>query len=197
MDHSTDPIMSADLAMAQADMRRAYWHGAFGVAVSGWVWIAAAMTAAFGKPQQAVWVLLIGGMFIFPVSMAMAKIAGRSGMHDKANPLGGLAAASTFGLLFGCAIALGVATLKLEWFFPTMLLVIGGRYLVFPTVYGLRIYWVCGLVLAAAGLLLGALLAGPAPEWKLSGPFLAAVTGGFVETVFATLLFRQGYVSAR
>ena len=35
-----------------------------------------------------------------------------------------------------------------------MLLVIGGRYLVFATIYGMRLYWALGLALAAAGAVL-------------------------------------------
>ncbi len=187
-------MSTSTLAQAQADMRTAYWHGAFGVLASAIAWSIAAGTAARGKPQMAVWVLLIGGMFIFPVSMGLAKLFGRTGMHEKTNPLGRLAMFSTFGLLAGCALALGVATQKLEWFFPTMLLVIGGRYFVFTAIYGLRIYWAVGFVLAAAGLVLGAVLAAPSPELKAIGPFLGAMTGALIEAVFGALLLRQGYV---
>ena len=186
-----------DLAQAQADMRQAYRHGAFGVLVSAFAWSLAAGIAALGRPQQAVWTLLIGGMFIFPVSMGLARLCGRSGMHQKTNPLGRLALFSTFGLLAGCALALGVATQKLEWFFPTMLLVIGGRYLVFTAVYGLRIYWACGFTLAGVGLVLGAVLAAPSPELKAVGPFIGAFSGALIETVFGALLLRQGFESAR
>jgi hypothetical protein len=186
------PAHATDLAQAQADMRWAYWHGAFGVLCSALAWAIAAGVAALGKPQHAVWALLIGGMFIFPLSMAMARLAGRAGMHEKANPLGRLALVSTFGLMFGCALALGVATQKLEWFFPTMLLVIGGRYLVFTKVYGLRIYWACGLALVAAGLVLGVVLVAPSPELKAAGLLLGAVTGAVIEALFGVLLLRHG-----
>jgi hypothetical protein len=40
------------------------------------------------------------------------------------------------------------------YFFNTMLVIIGVRYLVFQTVYGLRHYWVLGLLLAYTGLTL-------------------------------------------
>ncbi|MFG6415991.1 DUF7010 family protein [Roseateles sp. DC23W] len=186
-----------DIARAQADMRTAYWHAAFGVLSSALVWAVAAGVTALGQPQQAVWTLLIGGMFIFPLSMVMAKLAGRTGMHEKSNPLGRLAMLSTVGLLVGCALALGVATQKLEWFFPTMLLVIGLRYLVFTKVYGLCIYWSCGLALATAGLVLGLLLAAPSSELKAAGPLLGAATGAVIEALFGALLLRQGRARAR
>lgn len=195
MNTALDP-RTTDLSLAQADMRAAYWHGAFGVLCSALAWAAAAVTAALAKPQQAVWVLFIGGMCIHPLSMLLAKLAGRQGTHAKTNPLGSLALASTFGLMFGCALGLGVAMLKLEWFFPAMLLVIGGRYLVFATVYGLRIYWACGLSLALAGMALGMLMAAPSPELKAMGPLLGAFTGAAIEALFGAVLLRQGRANA-
>lgn len=195
MNQATLAADTPDLAQAQADMRAAYWHGAFGVLCSALAWAVAAAVAAAAKPQQAVWTLLIGGMFIFPLSMGLAKLAGRAGMHEKTNPLGRLAMFSTFGLLAGCALALGVATQKLEWFFPTMLLVIGVRYLVFTKVYGLRIYRACGLALAAAGLVLGAVLLAPSPELKAVGPLLGAAAGAVIEALFGIALLVQGRTS--
>jgi hypothetical protein len=39
---------------------------------------------------------------------------------------------------------------NLSWFFPAMLMVIGGRYLSFAVVYGLRTYWALGASLAVS-----------------------------------------------
>ncbi len=44
---------------------------------------------------------------------------------------------------------------QVDWFFPAMLLIIGGRYLVFATLYGMNLYWVLGFALAGAGIGLG------------------------------------------
>lgn len=189
---STPTLPMPDLTQAQAEMRWAYWHGAFGVLASAMAWGLATGTAAWGRPQQAVWTLLIAGMFIFPVSMLLAKLAGRPGLHPKTNPLGRLATLSTVGLMAGCLLALGVATQKLEWFFPTMLLVIGLRYLAFVRVYGLKLYAVCGVSLATAGLVLGAVLAQPSAELQAVAPVLGAVTGTLIEVLFGALLLAQG-----
>lgn len=181
-----------DLDQAQADMRWAYWHGAFGVLTSALAWSLAAGAAAFGQAQQAVWTLLIAGMFIHPVSMALARLAGRPGMHAKGNPLGRLAMISTVGLVAGCGLALFVATRKLEWFFPTMLVVIGLRYLAFARVYGLPPYLAFGLGLAATGLLLGTAFA---PASALSKPlalFIGAATGAALEAGFGAWLLSRG-----
>lgn len=61
-------------------------------------------------------------------------------------------------------------------FFAAMLLVIGGRYLVFATLFGMRLYWVLGLVLAGAGFMLG---------WRGAPASAVVGTGAAIELVFA------------
>ncbi|MDX2218437.1 MAG: hypothetical protein SF172_05385 [Burkholderiales bacterium] len=169
-------------SQAQANMRDAYLSGAPGVLVSGLVWLVAGGVALAVSDKSAVYALLIGGALIHPVGVVVAKLLGSPGQHASGNPLGGLAAEGTFWLLAGIAIAYGMHVLRLEWFFPAMLLLIGGRYLTFQTLYGLRSYWVLGGVLCALGTAL-ALARVPVP--------VSAFAGGIVEVVFAGWLFSQ------
>jgi hypothetical protein len=137
--------------------------------------------------ERALWTLLIGAAFIHPVSVLVLKLLGRSGQHAKGNALGSLAFATTVWLILSCVIAYGVSLYRMEWFFPAMLLVIGGRYLTFATLFGMQVYWVCGLALALAGYVLILLHAAPAA---------GAFTGAAVEASFAVAIFilsrRQG-----
>ena len=165
---------------AQADMRRGYTFGAPGVLVSGSVWLAAGVVVLMVSSQAAVLTLLAGGALIFPLAMLLSKLLGLPDGHTKGNPLGTLAGEGTVWLIAGCVIAYGVSTLRIEWFFPAMLLVIGGRYLTFQTLYGLRLYWVLGALLIAAGFALAVLLA---------PPLVGAFAGGVIELVFAAILF--------
>ena len=167
---------------AQADMRRGYLWGAPGVLVSGLVWLAAGMVAALSSDRSAVLALLFGGVAIHPVAVVVTKLLGCPGKHSAGNKLSGLAAEGTIWLIAGCAIAYGMHMLRIEWFFPTMLLVIGGRYLTFQTLFGLRLYWVFGAMLCAVGL---ALAFGRAPA--VAGAF----AGAAIELVFAAILFFQ------
>jgi hypothetical protein len=93
-----------------------------------------------------------------------------------------LAGEGTFWLLAGIAIAYVIQTAHLAWFFPAMLLIIGGRYLTFQTLYGLRIYWVLGVTLCAASFA-WAVLRAPAS--------FAALCGAAIEIIFAVLIFCQ------
>ena len=131
---------------------------------------------------MAVFVLLVGGALILLASVALCKMLGRAGTYEPGNPVGILAIEGTFWLLAGIAIAYGIHVLRPEWFFPAMLLVIGGRYLTFQSLYELRIYWVCGAALCFAGLGL-ALARAPIA--------VSALSGAAIELIFAAFVFAQ------
>lgn len=122
-------------------MRFAYLGGASGIFASSIVWLCAAIATTQTSPKRAVWVLFIGAMLIHPASVLISKIFGRPGNHSKGNTLGALAWASTLWLIFSLPLAYAVSLLRIEWFFPAMLLVIGGRFLVFGSLFGMRTYW--------------------------------------------------------
>jgi hypothetical protein len=167
---------------AQADMRRAFLEGAPGVLVSGLAWLAAA-TVGFLRPGPAgAYTLLLAGMSIFPLSVALTRALGHSGMHARGNPLGRLAIEGTLWMLVGIVVAYGVQQLRPGLFFPTMLMVIGGRYLTFQTLYGNRTYWSLGGALCAASFVLAGTRAAPP---------LAAAAGAGIEIAFAVVLFLQ------
>jgi hypothetical protein len=164
---------------AQQDMRHAYYDGAAGVLVSATVWLSAATVAWQGTAQNAIATLLIGGMFIFPLSVALSKLMGRSGVHSKQNPLSALATTGTLWMLLAIPIAYAASLHKIEWFFPAMLLTIGGRYLTFSTLYGLRVYYWCGGALAIAGVTV-VLFKMPVQ--------VGAISGALIEYIFGVLI---------
>lgn len=170
------------LAQAQADMRAGYLDGAPGVLTSGVVWLVATIVATMASAGTAVWVLVVGGACIHPLSLLVAKALGRRGAHSPGNPLARLALEGTVWFIGGIAIALLLQTQRIEWFFPAMLVLIGGRYLTFQTLYGLRAYWICGAVLC---------LAGAGFVFARAPAALAAGTGSLVELVFAGVLLSQ------
>lgn len=172
-----------DLSSAQADMRHGYYSGAPGIFASATAWLAAAVIAWQGSPKQAVWVLFGGGMLIHPVGVLLTKLLGRPGKHTPGNPMASLAFASTAWLIFSLPLAYGASLLRIEWFFPAMLLIIGGRYLTFDAMFGMRIYWGLGLTLAVAGYALGSMRALPEAS---------AFVGASIEAVFATAIFLRG-----
>lgn len=164
----------------QKEMRHAYYDGAPGILVSGLVWIAATLVCFLIGMNQAVWTLLIGGAFIYPVSALATKAMGRPAKTNKSNALNQLAMASTIWLILCCAMAYGLFLFMPSLFFPAMMVTIGSRYLVFASIYGRSIYWVMGVCLIVAGVLV-----------LFSGlpPVVAAGLGGLIELVFAVFVY--------
>ena len=175
-----DPA-SATVQAAQRDMRHAYYGGAPGIMISGLVWAIAAAVCAELSPARAIWALFIGGMFIHPVSVVVVRMLGRPGSHTPGNPMGALAMASTIWMIMSFALAYAASMVRIEWFFPAMLAVIGGRYMTFATIYGGRIYWAFGAALAVAAWLLAQ---------ALVAPYVAAAAGAAIEAAFALPIFR-------
>ena len=165
---------------AQNDMRDGYHSGAPGVLASSLAWSAAAASVALLSPQQAVWVLFFGGMFIFRVGVVIGKILGGRATHAKGNPLASLAAANTVWMLLCFPLAFAAQMQMIEWFFPAVLLVIGGRYLTFAVMFGMKIYWLLGFALAAVGLVSG---------YSRVAPIVSAAAGAGIELVFAVAIF--------
>lgn len=122
---------------------------------------------------------MIGGALIAPIDTVVLKLLGRTAKASRGNPLNALAFATTVWLIACCVLAYGLSRTNVLWFFPAMMLAIGSRYLCFHTLYGHRIYWVCGGALIVAGYACAA---------KSVSPALAAFIGGGLEVIFAVLL---------
>jgi hypothetical protein len=171
---------SMTIAEAQLDMRTAYIGGATGMLSSALVWMTAGFVALYMSSQQAVWALLIGGVFIHPISILFTKVLKRSGKHNKNNPLASLAMASTIWMILMLVLAYVVSLYRMDLFFPAVLFIIGGRFLTFSTLYGTRTYSICGGTLILAGYLLAT---------NNASPVISAFTGSAIEAIFAVAIF--------
>ena len=169
-----------NISYAQADMCKAYANGSVGILASGIIWLTSAIVAYRFSATQSIWMLLIGGIFIFPLSVLFSKIIGLTGAHKKENSLGNLAMEGTIFMLMCLPIAFAVSLQNIAWFFPAMLLIIGGRYLTFASIYGNKLYWVLGAVLGMAAYVLYTLK---------TPPFISALTGSIIELTFALTMF--------
>ncbi|GAA0213731.1 hypothetical protein GCM10009123_21180 [Kangiella japonica] len=167
---------------AQKDMNCSYFGGATGVLVSGLIWSIAGSIALLYSNQASMLALFLGGMFIHPLAILFSKTLNRSGNHEPNNPLGKLALESTIILFVGLFLAFFVAKLQVEWFYPIMLMIIGVRYLIFNTLYGIKTYWILGVSLMLSGILC----------ILLNANFvIGAFIGGVTEIIFALVIFSQ------
>ncbi|WP_440053138.1 DUF7010 family protein [Pseudoalteromonas sp. T1lg65] len=170
------------IAAAQKDMRDAYYNGAPGIACSGVAWVIAGLVALLSQPLHGMIALLVGGMFIFPASMLVCKLCGRSGAHNSHNPLAPLAIEGTIWMLFAFLVAVVLGLYELAYFFPAMLIIIAGRYLTFSTLYGQKsFYLLAAALIACAGLF--SILKLPM--------FICALAGGGIELLFALIILQM------
>lgn len=138
----------------QLEMRRAFVSGYVGVLVSGIIWFVSGVAAYFASDTIAMICLFFGGMLIHPLAGAGAKRLFGAEPPSKDNPLNLLALESTALLFVGLFLAYIISFSNSTLFFSAMLLVIGVRYLLFQSIYGLKFFWILGALLVAVGLLL-------------------------------------------
>lgn len=171
-----------DFNTFQKDMREAYFGGATGVLASGLVWGISGVVGIYLSAFASMITLFIGGMFIFPLSILFSKLLKRTGKNSSNNGLKYLAIESLGILFVGLFLAFVIAQFKVAFFYPIMLLIIGARYLTFQTLYGLKTYWVLGVLLILFG----------AMALIFNLPFIAgAFIGSVIEIIFALVLFKQ------
>ncbi|GAB3227140.1 DUF7010 family protein [Spirosoma arcticum] len=174
------PDQIDSLQVAQADMSSAYLNGATGVLLSGLVWLTTAAVSYRFSSNQAIWVLLIGGALIHPLSTLVNRLLGVKASTNKDNKLTSLALEGTIFMLMSIPVAYGLSLLRPEWFFQGMLLIIGGRYLTFHTLYGNKLYWLLGGVLG---------LSACGSYATNTQAMVTTLTGGFIEVCFSIILF--------
>lgn len=169
-----------NIVEAQNDMRQAYFAGAPGILVSGLIWLASGITAMLSTQQISVFVFFFGGMLIYPLGILVSKLLKRSGKPKDANPLGKLGFESTFILFVGLFLSFSILEIRPNWFFAIMLMIIGVRYLIFSSIYGMRIYWGLGVVLT---------LAGGVVFYSDFSFYVGALLGGTIELIFSLVIF--------
>lgn len=172
-----------EISEAQSEMRAAYMCGGSGALVSGIIWLLSGIIAFYFNPQTVIIIFFFGGMLIHPISILIDKMFKRTGSHRKENPLGKLALESTMILFVGLFLAYSMYQFKPDLFFPIMLLIIGVRYLLFQSIYGLKIYWIFGLSL----MLVGGICLSTQQSFQIP-----AILGGLIELIFAVLIMNSG-----
>jgi hypothetical protein len=171
------------LTELQRDMRRAYVNGGLGVLVSGIVWVAAGIVTQNITLQAGMATLFFGGMAIHPLSLLLEKLIFKREKAVTHNPLEMLALQTTPFLIIGLVIGFVVSNTHADWFFAIALLAVGGRYLVFQTIYGIPHYIVLGALLIAVGFVV---------IWFLSLPaYQVAIAGGVIELLFSLAILRR------
>lgn len=137
--------------VAQLEMRRHFVGGFYGQLTAGVLWLVAAALATWSTPRAAITWLVIGGMFIFPVTTLLLKLTGTPPRLSTDNSLVQLGAQVALVLPLSMPLLLPVARYRLEWFFPAMMVLLGAHYLPFVFLYGMRMFGALCALLVGAG----------------------------------------------
>jgi hypothetical protein len=158
---------------AQKEMRTVLLNGSVGQAVSGIIWLVSAALATFVSPNTGITVLVLVGIFIFPLTLLALRLMGRSAAIRKENPFNFLAMQTAFIVPLCLPVVGGAALYNLDWFYPAFMIVVGAHYLPFMTLYGMWQFGPLGGVLIFAGVALALWL--PGLGFAAGGWFTGAV----------------------
>jgi hypothetical protein len=143
-----------EISEAQKEMRKRFVGGFYGQLVSGLLWLASAGLAAWNSPQTAITMLVVGGMFIFPLTELLVRMGGVKGWISSDNSLRELGMQITFVLPASMPLLVPVGLYRLNWFYPAMMILLGAHYLPFVFLYGMRTFAVLAAMLVGGGILI-------------------------------------------
>jgi hypothetical protein len=160
------------VADAQREVRTTYLGGAPGGIVSGLLWLVSAACATWGTRPQAIWVLVLGGPLIFPLTQLLLKATGRRASLSHENPFGGLAMQIAFTIPLSLPVIAAATLARPGWFYPGFMVIVGAHYLPFIFLYGMRSFALLAAVLFGGGMVIGMRMS---DQFAIGGWFTAAV----------------------
>jgi hypothetical protein len=131
---------------AQREVRTIYRGGAVGQVVSGAIWLVSSALSTWAGIAPGIIGLVVGGMFIFPLTQLVLRLAGRPYSLSPANPMRQLAMQVAFIVPLTLPVAGGAALYNVNWFYPACMVLVGAHYLPFIFLYGM---WQFGALAAA------------------------------------------------
>jgi len=144
-----------NIAEAQRDVRTVFLGGAVGQLVAGLLWLGSAALGTWFSPRSAIEFLVIGGIFIFPLTQLVLRAMGRPASLPPGHPMNGLAMQVAFTVPLNLLVVAGATMFRLNWFYPALMIVVGTHYLPFIFLYGMWQFGLLAGVLIAAGLTIG------------------------------------------
>lgn len=162
---------------AQREVRAVFIGGFWGQLVSSVIWLASAALGTWSTPKASIGAIVVGGFFIFPLTLLLLRLSGRRWSLAQGNPFNRLGRQVAFVLPLSMLLLFPVGLYRLNWFFPALMVLLGAHYLPFATLYGMRMFLFLGGILVALGVVIAL--------WHSGAFSLGAWVGGSVLFVFA------------
>lgn len=143
-----------EIATAQKDVRTVFLGGSAGQFVSGLIWLASAATCTWISFRAAVWTLVLGGFFIFPLTQILLRLMKHAGSLPKGHPMNALGIQVAFTLPFTLPLVFAATLYQQRWFYPAFMIVLGAHYLPFIFMYGMPQFGMLAAALIGSGVLI-------------------------------------------
>lgn len=139
---------------AQRDVRTVFLGGFAGQLVSSTVWFASAACMTWHSFRSGVLVLVVGGVFIFPMTMLALRLMGRPSGLPPQHPMNALGMQVAFTLPLTLPVVFAAMLYRHSWFYPAFMIVLGAHYLPFIFMYGMWQFGALAAVLLGAGVMI-------------------------------------------
>jgi len=143
-----------DIQDAQRESRSVYIGGFWGQLVSSVIWLVSATLGTWVSPKASILTVVIGGFFIFPLTQMLLRLSGRRASVGRENSFNSLGMQVAFVLPFSMLLLVPVGQLRLNWFFPALMILLGAHYLPFATLYGMRMFLFLAGILIVMGVVI-------------------------------------------
>jgi len=160
-----------DIKSAQHEVQTTFLRGSVGQTVSGIIWLVSAALGTWVSERSAILVLVLAGMFIFPLTQLTLRLLGRSGGLPKGHPMNQLAMQVAF-IVPLCLPVIGAASLyNINWFYPAFMLIVGAHYMPFIFLYGMWEFGALAALLIGGSVAFGMVL----PDSFITGGWFTAI----------------------
>jgi hypothetical protein len=136
---------------AQREVRTVFVGGFWGQLVSSTLWLVSAALGTWATPRAAIFTLVVGGFFIFPVTQLLLRLSGGRASLTSGNPLWNLGMQIAFTLPLSMLLLIPVTLFRLNWFYPALMILLGAHYLPFAFLYGMRMFIALGAIILGSG----------------------------------------------
>jgi hypothetical protein len=150
-----------EIAQAQRDVRETFLGGFAGQLVSAALWCVSAAACTWHSLRLGGLILVLGGLFIFPLTQVLLRTMGHRSSLPKDHPMNALGMQVAFTLPLSLPVVIGIAAVRPNWFYPAFMIVLGAHYLPFIFMYGMWQFGALCALLVSSGIAIGMYLPQP------------------------------------
>src|ERR1700690_588290 len=144
-----------EISDAQRDVRGVFMGGLAGQLLASLSLFLSAPLAPWHTTKSAILALVVGGVFIFPLTQLLLRLMGRPASLPKGHPMNALGMQIAFMLPLNLPVVAAATLYRLDWFYPALMIVLGTHYLPFIFMYGMPQFGVLAALLIGGGLTIG------------------------------------------